>query len=161
MPNLPTEEVFTVPDPLRADGHVTATRPLVLRDGAVIRGLRVRFEGGRAVEIDADEGGEVLRGHLAVDAGATRLGEVALVDRSGRIGRLGTVFYDTLLDENAASHIALGAAYEAAVDPQEADRINRSSVHYDFMIGSNELDVTGVTAAGERVAVLRGGDWQI
>ncbi len=110
-PNLPTEEIFTNPDPLRAEGHVTSTKPLVLNDGTIIRGLRVRFEGGRAVEIDADEGGPAFREHLRIDDSATRLGELALVDRQGRIGPLGTVFYDTLLDENAASHIALGSAY--------------------------------------------------
>ena len=110
MPNLPTEEVFTTPDPERVDGVVTATKPLYL-GGSIIRGLKVRFEGGRAVQIDADENADVLRAYAERDEGADRLGEVALVDREGRIGPLGTVFYDTLLDENAASHIALGSAY--------------------------------------------------
>ena len=101
LPNLPTEEVFTTPDPLRTEGHVTSTKPLVLRDGTIIRGLRVRFEGGKAVEIDGRrERGGAARA-LAIDDGALQLGELALVDRNGRIGPLGTVFYDTLLDENA------------------------------------------------------------
>jgi aminopeptidase len=162
FPNLPTEEVFTTPDPVRTEGHVTATRPLVLNDGTIIRGLRVRFEGGHAVEIDADENGGALRGHLRIDDGATRLGELALVDRQGRIGPLGTVFYDTLIDENAASHIALGSAYPFVLE-DEADRAraNLSATHVDFMIGSPELEVTGITATGERVPVLRHGDWQI
>ena len=161
LPNLPTEEVFTAPDPFRADGHVTSTKPLVLKDGTIVRGLKVRFEGGKAVEIDADEGAEALRAKVALDEGATRLGELALVDRQGRIGKLGTVFYDTLLDENAASHIALGAAYAFSAAEEERDRLNVSGLHIDFMIGSDELEVTGLTAEGERIPVLRGGDWQI
>ena len=161
FPNLPTEEVFTTPDPERTSGHVTATKPLVFRDGTIIRGLRVRFENGRAVEIDADENGEALRSKVELDDGATRLGELALVDREGRIGPLETVFYDTLLDENAASHIALGNGFEFLVDDEDAARVNRSGTHVDFMIGSNELDVTGVTADGERVPILRGGSWQV
>ena len=111
MPNLPTEEVFTSPDPQRADGHVTSTKPLVLIDGTVVRDLRVRFEGGRAVQVDADSAQDVMRTIVARDEGAARLGEVALVDGEGRIGKLDTVFYDTLLDENAASHIALGQGF--------------------------------------------------
>ena len=122
MPNLPTEEVFTTPDPARTEGHVTSTKPLVLRDGTIIRGLRVRFEGGRAVEIEADEDADALRSIAAMDDGAARLGEVALVDREGRIGPLETVFYDTLLDENAASHIALGNGFPFAVDEEDRDR---------------------------------------
>ena len=162
LPNLPTEEVFTTPDPARADGHVTATKPLVLRDGTIIRGLRVRFEGGRAVEIDADENGGALRSLSAMDDGASRLGELALVDRGGRIGPLGTVFYDTLLDENAASHIALGNGFAFAVgDESDLERVNTSATHVDFMIGSPELEVTGITRDGERVPVLRAGDWQL
>ena len=162
FPNLPTEEVFTSPDPERTQGHVSATMPLVLRDGAIVRGLRVRFEGGRAVEIDADENAEALRTWARVDDGAARLGEVALVDGQGRIGPLGTVFYDTLLDENAVSHIALGSGFGFAVE-DEADkaRINESGIHVDFMIGSDELEVDGVTAAGERVPLLRAGAWQL
>jgi len=161
LPNIPTEEVFTSPDPARTEGHVTSTKPLVLRDGTIVRGLRVRFEGGRAVEIDADENGAALRTQAETDEGAARLGEVALVDRQGRIGSLGTVFYETLLDENAASHVALGHGFVFAVDEADVPRVNDSGIHVDFMIGSPELEVTGVTAAGERVPVLRNGDWQV
>jgi len=161
IPNLPTEEVFTTPDPERTDGVVSASMPLVLRDGTIIRGLRVRFEGGRAVEITADVNAEALRALVEIDEGATRLGELALVDGEGRIGPLETVFYDTLLDENAASHIALGNGFPFAVDGDDVGRVNRSGTHVDFMIGSPELDVDGVTAGGERVPVLRGGAWQI
>jgi aminopeptidase len=123
--------------------------------------LRVRFESGRAVQIDADEGAEALRARTAHDEGAARLGEVALVDRSGRIGGLGTVFYDTLLDENAASHVALGSAYLETVGEQDRERVNRSGVHIDFMIGSDDVDVTATTRDGDEVPLLRGGDWQL
>jgi aminopeptidase len=160
LPNIPTEEVATAPDPTRVEGCVTATRPLS-GAGPVVEGLRVRFEGGRAVAIDADANAEWLRRRSATDEGASRLGEVALVDREGRIGRLGTVFRNTLLDENAASHIALGNAYAVTVEPAQRDRINTSAIHVDFMIGSDEVAVTGVTRDGERVPVLRDGTWQI
>jgi aminopeptidase len=161
FPNLPTEEVFTTPDPLRTEGYVTSTRPLVLRDGTIVRGLRVRFEGGTAVEIEANENGGVLRSLLEIDEGARRLGELALVDRHGRIGPLGTVFYNTLLDENAASHIAFGSGFRFAVGEEDLPNVNQSAQHIDFMIGSPELEVDGITADGERVPVLRSGDWQI
>jgi aminopeptidase len=161
LANLPTEEVFTSPDPARADGVVTATKPLVFADGAGVSGLRVRFEGGRAVEIEADEGAANLRSRTGKDEGGTRLGEVALVDEGGRIGPLGTVFHDTLLDENAASHIALGQGFEFSVGDDDQERINRSIVHIDFMIGSPEVQVTGITGDGQRVPVLRDGAWQI
>ena len=161
LPNLPTEEVFTTPDPLRTQGHVTSTKPLVLRDGTIVSGLRVRFEDGVAVEIDADRNAETLRTLLEIDEGARRLGELALVDRHGRIGPLGTVFYNTLLDENAASHIAFGSGFPFLVEESDLGRVNHSKQHIDFMVGSPEVEVDGVTAGGERVPVLRGGDWQI
>lgn len=161
LPNLPTEEVFTTPDPRRTAGHVTSTKPLVLRDGLIVRGLRVRFVEGKAVEIDADENGSALRVKTELDPGACRLGEVALVDGRGRIGPLGTVFYDTLLDENAASHIAFGNGITSAPGPDGEERANRSAIHIDFMIGSTELEVDGVTSQGDRVPVLRDGAWQI
>jgi aminopeptidase len=160
-PNLPTEEVFTTPDPERVDGHVSATMPLELY-GAYMNGTRIEFEGGRAVKVDADEGADALRATIAKDDGASRLGEIALVDKEGRIGPLRTVFYETLLDENAASHIALGNAYTFPVeDEADRERVNKSDIHVDFMIGSNELDVDGITRDGDRVPVLRGGAWQI
>jgi aminopeptidase len=160
FPNLPTEEVFTTPDPTRADGVVTATKPLDL-GGTMVRNLRVRFEGGRAVQIDADEGAEALRARCAKDEGAERLGEVALVDREGRIGKTGTVFFNTLLDENAASHLAFGNAYAIAVGEEDHARINVSSIHIDFMIGSDDVTVTGLTKDGREVPVLHGGAWQL
>lgn len=160
-PNIPTEEIFITPDPERVDGHVTATLPLEL-SGSIISGIRVEFSGGRAVRIDADEGAEALRSVVATDDGASRLGEVALVDGHGRVGPLETVFYDTLLDENAASHLALGSGYEHPVESAEdRARINRSGVHVDFMIGSPDLAVDGIDRDGTAVPVLRQGSWQI
>ena len=161
MPNLPTEEVFTTPDPARTEGTVTSTKPLVLTDGTVVRDLVVRFEGGRVAELHASEGGETLETITRTDDGAARLGEVALVDREGRIGELGTIFYDTLLDENAASHIALGQGFPFVLDDEDKPGSNESEIHIDFMIGSNDLTVTGITRDGSRVPVLVDGRWQI
>jgi aminopeptidase len=161
FPNLPSEEAFTTPDPPRVEGVVRATKPLAL-PGTIIKGLRMRFEGGRAVEIDADAGADAMRALCDRDEGAARLGEVALVDREGRIGPLDTTFYDTLLDENAASHVALGRAYTMAVaDQAEHERANVSAIHVDFMIGGDDVAVTGITGGGERVPVLRDGAWQL
>ena len=161
FPNLPSEEIFTTPDPARVDGHVAATRPLELY-GAMIDGIRVAFEDGKVVSIDAERGADTLRSISRKDEGSSRLGELALVDGEGRIGPLGTVFYETLIDENAASHIALGNAYGLGVgDDADRARINESTVHVDFMIGSPELDVDGITHEGEAVPLLRGGAWQI
>jgi aminopeptidase len=160
-PNLPTEEVFTTPDPERVEGVVASTKPL-FTSGTTVTGLKVRFEGGRAVQIDAEQGAEVVRGMIAADEGAARLGELALVDREGRIGPLGTVFFDTLLDENAASHIALGHGYVAGVgDEADVQRANTSVIHTDFMIGSNDVAVTGFRANGDAVPLLRDGRWQV
>jgi aminopeptidase len=161
MPNLPTEEIFTTPDPERTRGTVTSTKPLVLVDGTVVRDLVVHFEGGRVGGIEASEGGETLKTIIATDDGAVRLGEVALVDREGRIGELGTIFFDTLLDENAASHVALGQGFPFVLDDDDKPRSNESEIHIDFMIGSNELSVSGITATGDRVPVLVEGRWQI
>ena len=140
---------------------MTSTKPLALEDGVIVRGLHVRFEGGRAVEIDADENAEALRTKIALDDGAALLGELALVDGQGRIGPLGTVFYDTLLDENAASHIALGHGFPFAVGDEDLDQVNESRIHIDFMIGSPELEVTGVTKTATAFPCLRDGNWQI
>jgi aminopeptidase len=161
LPNIPTEEVFTTPDPERVDGHVSATLPLELY-GSIIDGIRIEFQHGRAVKIDAETGAEALRAAASKDESASRLGELALVDGEGRIGPLETVFLDTLIDENAASHIALGNGYETAVeDPADVARINRSRIHIDFMIGSPELAIDGITADGDAVPVLRRGAWQL
>jgi aminopeptidase len=161
MPNLPTEEMYTTPDPERTEGVVAATKPLDV-SGSLVDGLRVRFEGGRVVEIDADTNADALRVRVATDEGASRLGEVALVDRESRIGKLGRVFFNTLLDENAASHVALGDAYAVPIaDPADLPRINESAIHIDFMIGSDDVTVTGRTKDGRDVTVMRDGAWQI
>jgi aminopeptidase len=159
MPNLPTEEVFTTPDPDRTEGRVRSTTPLVLSDGTVVRDLVVVFEGGRATSIEAATGGETLRTITSTDEGAARLGEVALVDGAGRIGALQTIFYDTLLDENAASHVAFGQGFPFLL--KDPARSNTSQIHIDFMIGSPEMRVTGITAGAERVPVLADGAWLI
>ena len=161
LSNIPTEEVFTTPDPERVDGVVRATKPLFAA-GALITGLHVRFERGRAVAIEAEKGASTLQTLAARDAGSARLGEVALVDRDSRVGALDTVFFDTLLDENAATHVALGNGYAIAVDAKEdRERMNSSNIHIDFMIGGDELAVTGLTRDGRQVPLLRGGAWQL
>jgi len=159
-PNLPTEEVFTTPDPERVRGQVCSTKPLFV-SGAMVSGLRVQFERGRAVAVEADQGADVLRTLMQRDPGASRLGEVALVDADSRIGSLDTVFFDTLLDENAASHIAFGEGLDFAVGEDDQPRINRSELHIDFMIGSNDVAVTGIEPGGGEVPLLRDGTWQI
>ena len=166
LPNMPTEEVFTCPDARRVDGVVTATYPFELH-GMLVEGLRIRFVDGRATEIDANVGADLVRAHAATDDGAGRLGEVALVDRHSRVGRTGLVFYNTLFDENAASHIALGSAVRQAnprgssLGPEERHEagINDSLVHTDFMIGSSAVAVSGLTDDGEDVPILLDGDW--
>jgi aminopeptidase len=162
LPNVPTEEVFTSPDPERTEGVVRSTKPLLV-NGRAVTGLRMRFEGGRAVEIEADSGAELLRELASRDEGAARLGEVALVDGSGRIGPLDTVFHHTLLDENAASHLAIGRGFPfLAEDPQPAARINISAIHTDFMIGGPGVRVSGRTRDGRDVEVLaQDGTWRL
>jgi aminopeptidase len=164
-PNLPTEEIFTTPDPTRTSGFVRATKPLV-RDGVLIEGLRMRFEAGEIVEVDADSGAESVREELDIDRGARRLGELALVDGSSRIGETGLVFYDTLFDENSACHVAYGVAYTNPIEGFEGKSraelgINESSVHTDFMVGGPEVDVDGIAADGSVVPLLRQNAWQI
>jgi aminopeptidase len=161
IPNLPTEEVFTSPDPERTEGTVTSTKPLLVA-GRSVNGLRVRFEAGRAVQIDADDGVGLLRQLVQRDPDANRLGEVALVDGSGRIGPTGIVFHDTLLDENAVSHVAFGSAFAHLADDEAAGRrLNSSAVHIDFMIGGPEVKVSATTRDGRELPVLIGGRWAI
>ena len=161
VPNLPTEELFTTPDPERTEGVVASTKPLDVA-GTIVTGIRIRFERGRAVGIDADANAETLRQRCATDEGAARLGEVALVDGASRIGRLGRTFFNTLLDENAASHVALGDAYATPIaDPADLPRINESQIHIDFMIGSDDVTVSGLTRGGDEVPLLVGGAWQV
>ncbi|UFN49342.1 aminopeptidase [Roseomonas sp. OT10] len=165
-PNIPTEEVFTTPHAARVEGHVRSTKPLSYQ-GTLIRDIAVRFEGGRIVEATARTGAEVLNKVLDTDEGARRLGEVALVPHSSPISKSGLLFFNTLYDENAASHIALGQAYKtcfrdaASLTPEgfTARGGNSSLIHIDWMIGSGEVDVDGITAEGAAEPVMRGGEW--
>lgn len=165
---MPSEEIFSMPDPGRAEGHVSSTRPLVL-GGSLVEGLRLRFEGGRICAVDADRGADVVRAHVGVDAGACRLGEVALVDGSSPIARSGRTFYETLLDESAACHLAWGATlppshldYDAA-HPERIDGLglNRSATHTDFMVGGPQVTVSGVDRDGRSEVVLADDAWQL
>ena len=166
IPNMPTEEVFTTPHKDRADGTVTATKPLS-HQGTMIEGIRVRFEGGRIVEAHASRGQEVLQKLIDTDDGARRLGEVALVPHSSPIASSGMLFFNTLFDENAASHIALGQAYSSCLQggdkltPEElaARGANDSLIHVDWMIGSAKLDIDGETATGTIEPLMRQGEW--
>ena len=165
-PNIPTEEVFTTPHALRVEGYVTSTKPLS-HQGTLIENIAVRFEGGRIIEAKASRGEEVLNKVLDTDEGARHLGEVALVPHSSPISQSGLLFYNTLFDENAASHIALGQCYSkcfidgAKLTPEQikAQGGNASLIHIDWMIGSGQIDVDGINADGTREPVMRGGEW--
>ena len=166
IPNMPTEEVFTTPHRERAEGVVTATKPLS-HQGTMIEGIQVRFEAGRIVDARASRGQEVLHKLIDTDEGARRLGEVALVPHSSPIAAGGLTFLNTLFDENAASHIALGQAYSSCLREGEkmtpeqlaAHGANDSLIHVDWMIGSANLDIDGITASGATEPLMRKGEW--
>ena len=165
-PNIPTEEVFTTPHALRVEGHVSSTKPLS-HQGTLIDDIQVRFEAGRIVEAKASKGAAVLNKVLDTDEGARRLGEVALVPHSSPISASGLLFYNTLFDENAACHIALGQCYSKCFldgatltqDEITAQGGNTSLIHIDWMIGSDKVDIDGVRLDGTRVPVMRAGEW--
>lgn len=166
--NMPSEEVFTTPDNRRTEGVVRFTRPLNLVGGGRVEELAIRFEQGRAVEVEAVRGAELVRAQMASDPGAARLGEVALVDGSSPVGRTGMVFGDILIDENATSHIAWGNAYAFTVpdlpdeeDAQMALGFNRSVVHQDAMIGGPEVEVLGVANDGTELPIISDDVWVI
>jgi aminopeptidase len=165
-PNLPTEEVFTTPHKDQTEGVVTASRPLST-SGQLVENFRLTFEGGRVVDIKAEKGEAILRKLIETDEGAARLGEVALVPHSSPISQSGLLFYNTLFDENAACHIALGRGFKFAV--QDGEKLsdeeftsrggNMSLLHIDFMIGSDQMDIDGVTAEGVVEPLMRAGEW--
>jgi aminopeptidase len=163
VPNLPTEEVFTSPDPTRADGTLALTRPLVMPgNGIVVEGLRLRFEGGRIVDAEAERGLDAVLAELDSDAGARHLGEVALVDRESRVRRAGLVFHDTLYDENAGAHVAWGQAFPMCLpEGGTMELFNSSSVHTDVVVGGPGVSITGVTADGERVPLIDDDVWAL
>lgn len=167
-PNMPTEEVFSVPHKYGVNGKVTSTMPLNY-GGSVIDKFSLTFENGKVVDFDAEQGYETLKHLLDTDEGSRRLGEVALVPNESPISQSGLIFYNTLYDENASCHIALGKAYPtnleggAAMNDEELDKhgVNDSLSHVDFMIGSGELDIDGVSADGSREPVFRSGSWTL
>ncbi|MBP2623662.1 aminopeptidase [Streptococcus oricebi] len=166
--NMPTEEVFTAPDFRRADGYVTSTKPLSY-NGNIIENIKVTFKDGQILEVTADKGQEVIEKLVFENEGARSLGEVALVPDPSPISQSGITFFNTLFDENASNHLAIGAAYATSVVGGEnfseeelaAAGLNRSDVHVDFMIGSSQMDVDGIREDGSRVPIFRQGDWAI
>jgi aminopeptidase len=165
-PNIPTEEVFTTPHAARAEGYVRATKPLS-HQGSLLEEIEMRFEGGRAVSARAARGEDVLREMLGTDDGAARLGEVALVPHSSPVSQTGLLYFNTLFDENAASHIAMGQCYAscfengAALSKAEISERggNESLIHVDWMIGSDAMNVDGICDGAEPVALMRNGEW--
>jgi aminopeptidase len=166
--NIPTEEVFTCPHRDKVDGIVCSSKPLSYQ-GSLIDGIKVRFEKGRIVEMTAAKGEDAFRSLISTDEGAARLGEVALVPHSSPISASGIIFNNTLFDENAASHIAVGQSYADNIrdggslskEQKAAKGANASLVHVDWMIGSGELDIDGVMAGGKAEALMRRGEWAI
>lgn len=166
MANMPTEEVFSAPDANRVDGTVVSTKPLSYA-GVTITGMEFTFKDGKVVDVTAEEGEEVIKNLIKTDEGSARLGEVALVPDPSPISQSGLTFYNTLFDENASNHLALGSAYAFSLkdgvkmseeELKEAG-LNRSTVHVDFMIGSKDMDIDGIREDGSRVPVFRNGNW--
>jgi aminopeptidase len=158
--NMPTEEIFTTPDPRRAEGTLRSTLPLSL-GGQLIRELQFTFEDGRIVEVAAEAGADLVRTHLATIDNADRLGELALVTKESRVGQTGTLFYNTLFDENATCHIAYGAGLPYAFDGEPDEAMNISNIHIDFMVGGPGLDVDALLPDGTEVPLIRDEEWQL
>jgi aminopeptidase len=158
--NMPTEEIFTTPDPTRAEGTIRSSMPLVYA-GQLISGLEFRFENGRIVAADAESGADFVRSQLASVENADRLGELALVTKESRVGQTGTLFYSTLFDENATCHIAYGFGLPNAFDGEPDEAMNVSSIHVDFMVGGPELEVDALLADGTAVPLIRDEVWQL
>jgi aminopeptidase len=158
--NMPTEEVFTSPDPRRTEGTLRSTRPLPL-SGQIVRGLELTFEEGRAVRVEAETGADVVRGHFATIENADRLGEVALVTKESRVGQTGLLFYDPLFDENATCHIAYGSSLPFLFEGESPEGFNHANQHVDFMVGGPDLEVDAVLADGSVVPLIRNEEWQL
>lgn len=158
VPNIPTDEVFTAPHLARVSGVAVSSRPLAL-GGRVVDGINATFEDGKIVRFTAEKGEEAFASLLATDEGASRLGEVALVAASAPVAQRGRLFFNTLYDENAASHIAQGACYPSNLPSPEVEGGNDSAVHVDWMIGSPSTSVTALLPSGERLELMRGGEW--
>jgi aminopeptidase len=161
-PNLPTEEVFTSPDRRRAEGKIRSTLPLNV-PGTMVRDLQFEFRDGRIVNVSASSGVEVVRAQLAMDENAVRLGEIALVDGSSEVGKLGVTFCNTLFDENATCHIAYGSGMEFCIeDPADVSAgLNHSAIHTDFMVGGPEVQVDGIDKRGSRVTILKDNEFRV
>lgn len=168
LANMPTEEVFSAPDYRRADGYVTSTKPLSY-NGTIIEGIKVHFQDGLITKVEASRGQETLEKLVFENRGARSLGEVALVPHQSPISQSGIIFYNTLFDENASNHLAIGSAYafsveggtEMTVEERQAAGLNQSDVHVDFMIGSGQMDIDGIRPDGSRVPIFRQGEWAI
>ena len=158
--NMPTEEVFTSPDARRAEGRIRSSMPLALA-GQIVRGLELTLEGGRIVRVEAETGADVVRAHFETIENADRLGELALVTRESRVGQSGTLFFDTLFDENATCHIAYGTGFPFLVDGEPDEGLNLANMHVDFMVGGPELEVDAVLADGTAVPLIRNEEWQL
>jgi aminopeptidase len=158
--NMPTEEIFTTPDPGRAQGNLRSTMPLNL-SGQLIRDLELTFEAGRIVRVEAETGADVVREQVATIENADRLGELALVTKESRVGQTETLFYNTLFDENATCHIAYGFGIANAFHGQPDERMNASNIHVDFMIGGPELEVDALLCDGTHVPLIRHETWQL
>ena len=158
--NMPTEEIFTTPDSRRAEGTLRSSVPLSL-GGQLIRDLQLTFEDGRIVQVEADTGAEVVRSHLATIENSDRLGELALVTKESRVGQTGTLFYNTLFDENATCHIAYGFGLPYAFDGEPDEGMNVSNIHVDFMVGVPELEVDALLPDGTVVPLIRNEEWQL
>lgn len=166
MANMPTEEVFTVPHKDDVNGFVSSTKPLSY-GGNIIDGFKITFEGGRITEVTAEQGEEVLKELVATDEGSHRLGEVALVPHQSPISDSGILFFNTLFDENASNHFAIGSAYAfcleggktMSADELKEHGLNQSITHVDFMVGSADMDIDGILEDGTREPIFRSGNW--